>query len=152
MIVAELMTENPASVGLRQPLSEAARIMWECDCGALPVLDDEQQVRGMITDRDVCMATWFQHRAPQDIAVAGAMSERLYYCLPTDTLTTAEGLMRAKQVRRIPVLSADGRLLGILSLADIVKGTGFASDMGLMASDVTSTLAAICRPAVSALS
>src|SRR4051812_2184127 len=101
MIVAELMTENPASVGLRQPLSEAARIMWECDCGALPVLDDEQQVRGMITDRDVCMATWFQHRAPQDIAVAGAMSERLYYCLPTDTLTTAEGLMRAKQVRRI---------------------------------------------------
>lgn len=149
MIVAELMTENPASVELRKPLSEAARIMWECDCGALPVLDDEQRVRGMITDRDVCMASWLQHRAPQDLAVAGAMSERLYYCLPTDTLITAEGLMRNKQVRRLPVLSADGRLLGILSLADIVRATGFASDMGLLATDVAATLAEICRPALS---
>jgi CBS domain-containing protein len=146
MIVAELMTENPVSVGLKQPLGEAARIMWECDCGALPVIDDAQEVRGMITDRDICMASWLQHRAPQELAVEGAMSERLYYCLPTDTLSTAEGLMRTKQVRRIPVLSADGHLLGILSLADIVKATWFASDMGLLASDVTLTLADICRP------
>jgi CBS domain-containing protein len=146
MIVAELMTENPVCVGLRQPLSEAARLMWECDCGALPVLDEEQTVRGMITDRDVCMATWMQRSAPQDLAVSGAMSERLYSCSPTDTLSTAEGLMRSKQVRRIPVLSDDGHLLGILSLADIVKATGFSSDMGLLASAVTLTLADICRP------
>ena len=146
MIVAELMTENPVCVGLRQPLSEAARLMWECDCGALPVIDEEQAVRGMITDRDVCMATWMQRSAPQELAVSGAMSERLYYCSPTDTLSTAEGLMRSKQVRRIPVLSDDGHLLGILSLADIVKATGAASDMGLLASAVTLTLADICRP------
>lgn len=89
---------------------------------------------------------------PKELAVAGAMSERLYYCLPTDTLSTAEGLMRRKQVRRVPILSGDGHLLGILSLADIVKATGHAnatghaSDMGLLASDVTLTLADICRP------
>lgn len=119
--------------------------MWECDCGALPVIDEAHEVRGMITDRDVCMATWLQHRAPQDLAVAGAMSERLYYCSPTDSLSAAEELMRTRQVRRIPVLSPDRRLLGILSLADIAKATGFASDMGLLASDVSLTLADIVR-------
>jgi len=146
MIVAELMTENPVCVELTQPLSEAARLMWECDCGALPVIDEQQEVRGMLTDRDVCMATWLQRSAPQELMVAGVMSERLYYCLPTATLSAAEGLMRTKQVRRIPILSVDRHLIGILSLADIVKATGVSRDAGLLASEVTLTLADICRP------
>jgi len=146
MIVAELMTETAASVAPQAPLSEAARLMWDCDCGALPVVNDQGEVCGMITDRDICMATWSRNSAPASLTVASAMSNRLYFCLSTDTLSTAETLMRSKQIRRLPVLDAAGHLLGILSLADIAKGVSSSSMRSLMAADLSSTIAEICRP------
>jgi CBS domain-containing protein len=64
----------------------------------------------MITDRDICMATWLRSSPPAEFAVACAMSHQLYYCLPTDPLTTAEALMRSEQIRRLPVLGDGGQL------------------------------------------
>ncbi len=145
MIVADLMTENTARVRPDQSLSDAARLMWECDCGALPVLNKIGEVCGIITDRDICMATWLQNSAPSELRVSSTMSHQLHHCSPHDPISTAEALMRLKQIRRLPVLDHEGHLLGILSLADIAKETAQGSVPGLFSAELASTLADICR-------
>jgi CBS domain-containing protein len=148
MLVEELMTRKPASVRPNQTLSVAARLMWDRDCGALPVLDDNDEVRGMITDRDVCMATWSRGHAPNMIFVAEAMSRNPVVCRPQDTIARAELMMQTEQVRRLPVVDSERRLIGILSLADIARATeiapAFGLDRDLSSQDLTTTLAGIC--------
>lgn len=156
MLVRELMSKDVACVGAQDSLSAAAERMWECDCGAIPVLEgDGKQVVGMITDRDICMACWSRDVAPSQIRVSEAMSKTLYFCAPEDAIETAERIMRSKQVRRIPVLDSERRLCGILSLADIAKYFQRTSSRGavrqVISDEVASTLADICqRPSVAA--
>ncbi|MES1182856.1 MAG: CBS domain-containing protein [Myxococcales bacterium] len=151
MLVGELMTRNTTSVRADQTLADAAQLMWDCDCGALPVLDEAgTRPIGMITDRDICMATWSRGAPPSAIAVASVMSQDLVRCSEKDSIGRAESLMQSNQVRRLPVVDANERLIGILSLADIARATERAkivpdgSGNGLAA-----TLAGICRAPIS---
>jgi CBS domain-containing protein len=149
MRVAQLMTRDVRSVASDQSLSAAAQLMWECDCGAIPVREaGGAKVIGMVTDRDICMATWSKGLAPAHIPVAEAMSSRLVPCSPNDTIATAESMMRANKIRRVPVVDADGGLVGILSLADIAQSVGkrrFLGDPDLAAEPFAQTIAAICE-------
>lgn len=150
MIVADLMTRNPASVQSGQTLATAAEFMWACDCGAVPVVQQETgKVIGIITDRDICMATWSRGLAPGSISVDEVMSRDVVSCGSQDTILRAETLMLAKQIRRIPVLDSDERLVGMLSLADIARATsessGRRSDGQLSSDGLATTLAGICR-------
>ena len=72
----------------------------------------------MITYRDICMATWSQSRAPNAVFVAEAMSRDVNPCRPEDTIARAESIMRANQIRRLPVVGPEQQLVGILSLAE----------------------------------
>lgn len=120
--VGDLMTRNVVSVRASEPLSTAAKLLWDYDCGVIPVLEDiGSRVVGMVTDRDICMATWSRNLAPSQILTSEAMSQGLVYCSPTDKIEAAEGIMRSRKVRRLPVLDADGRMVGILSLTDIAR-------------------------------
>jgi CBS domain-containing protein len=150
MIVADLMTRNPASVRSGQTLASAAQVLWDCDCGAVPVVEqDTGKVIGIVTDRDICMATWSRGLSPSSIFVDEVMSRGVVSCGPQDTILRAETLMLAKQIRRIPVLNADQRLVGILSLADIARATSDSSprrsDGQLSSEGLATTLAGICR-------
>ncbi|NUP10053.1 MAG: CBS domain-containing protein [Polyangiaceae bacterium] len=100
-------------------LSEAARIMWEADLGCLPVVDEERRVIAMITDRDICMAAYTRGLALRDLRVYSAMSDEVVACRPDNSLADVERMMAKAQVRRIPVIDRDRRLVGIISLADI---------------------------------
>ncbi|MFZ5895521.1 MAG: CBS domain-containing protein [Myxococcota bacterium] len=154
MQVRELMTSNVACLQSSDTLSEAARVMWDCDCGAIPVTDGSGRVVGMITDRDICMATWSRDQPPSGIRIADAMSRDLFYCSPSDSVSSAEFLMRAKQIRRVPVLDANEKLVGILSLADIVnraRRTEGPTPSELSAGEITATLGNICQPRASAV-
>jgi CBS domain-containing protein len=102
-------------------LHRAAQIMWEKDCGCLPVIDDVHRVRAVITDRDICMAALTQGVALAETSVSSAMSRSLTVCSPDDSLATVEDLMRAQQIRRVPVVDANGVLIGMISLADIAR-------------------------------
>ena len=102
-------------------LARAAQLMWESDCGSLPVVDVAGAPIGMVTDRDICMAAYTQGERLDAISVRVAMSRSLYTCFMTDTLATAEATMRLHQVRRLPVIDDDGRLAGIVSLGDLVR-------------------------------
>lgn len=148
MNVSDLMTKNAISVTPDNKLSDAAHLMWEHDCGALPVIEPASgRVVGMVTDRDICMACWSRGCAPSEVFVSDAMSQHLVHCHPSETVERAEVIMHANQIRRLPVVDADERLLGILSLADIARATESAPkrDNGLTTQNLTATLAGICR-------
>lgn len=150
MKVSEIMTKKAVSIGSQEPVSAAAKLMWDCDCGAVPVIENDKVI-GMITDRDICMSTFLNDRSPSGLRVAEAMSRQLYYCAPSDTVAFAEEIMRSKQIRRLPVLDDSRRLVGILSLADIARrgeiSTAKGSTNELGADQITLTLANICQPA-----
>jgi CBS domain-containing protein len=137
--VRDRMRRDVATCTPRDALDVPARIMWERDCGCVPVVADDGSgvVVGMITDRDVCMAAHLKGARLADLRVASAMSSRVHACRPDDTVAEAEALMRSNQIRRLPVVDAEFRLCGILSLADLAEGG---------AAEVARTLEAICRP------
>jgi CBS domain-containing protein len=147
MKVRDLMTTGVASIDSDDSLSSAARMMWECDCGVIPVTR-EGRVLGVITDRDICMASWIRNQPLSELCVSDSMSRELFSCAPDDNVSVAERLMQSRQIRRLPVIDKEGHLVGILSLADIVRGTERAgrgvSDVS--SNEVASTLATICQP------
>jgi CBS domain-containing protein len=146
MKVRDLMTRQVATVQSTDPASVALKLMWDCDCGAVPVLDESQRLTAIVTDRDIGMTVLFRDSSPSAIPVSAAMSKNLHYCRPEDSVSSAEKIMRAHQIRRLPVLNADGRLVGILSLADIVRATApdNARAKDMIPEEVTATLADIC--------
>jgi CBS domain-containing protein len=121
MNVDKLMTKDVACCSADQSLSAAAHLMWEYDCGCIPIVDDNRHVVGMITDRDICMAACFQGKSLHEICVRDAMARQVLSCRPTNTVQQAEGMMQRAQIRRVPVTDDAGRLVGILSLNDIAR-------------------------------
>jgi CBS domain-containing protein len=148
MIVSDLMTRRVVTVSAGERASVAGRLMWESDCGAVPVVDDHGRGVGMITDRDICMATVLQDRPPSAIAISQVMSRTLHACAPDDSLSAAEELMRAHQIRRLPVLDGERRPIGILSLADVTRATAVDKHRKkeVPPDEITATLAEICTP------
>lgn len=149
MNVSELMNHRVRSCGLHDNLQHAAQIMWENDCGCVPVVDMNQRVVGMLTDRDICIAGYTQGKLYADIPILTAMAKQVFGVAENDLVETAEALMREKQVRRLPVMDAGGRLRGILSLNDLARHThktdgGRTSD--LSGDAIAQVLAEICEP------
>lgn len=123
----------------------AAMQMWDGDLGALPVLANGGTVVGMITDRDICMATATKHRDPATIPVEEVITGQVYGCSPDTEIHEALKIMQQRQVRRLPVINADdGKLAGILSLNDIALKAQADGKAELSAQDVENTLKAIC--------
>jgi len=140
MQIHELMTHAPAVCTTSEPLTRAAQIMWERDCGAVPITDAAGQLVGIVTDRDLCMAAYTQGRALHEIRIADVMS----------TASDALELMNTKAVRRLPVVDAKGRLVGIVSIADCVRAAkSGAAKKPLQESAVFKTVASVsaARPA-----
>jgi CBS domain-containing protein len=119
--VRTIMTVSVASCRPTDTLNAAAQIMWDQDCGAVPVVDAEGRLCGIITDRDVCMAAYTQGALITAISVGDVMSGPAHTCHPDDTLTKAATLMADAQVRRLPVVDAQDHPIGIVSMADIVR-------------------------------
>jgi CBS domain-containing protein len=120
MPVRKLMKDNPRTCSPDDSLNRAAQIMWELDCGALPVVGADGGLAGIITDRDICMAAYTRGQPLAAMSVDSAMSRTVHSCSPDDSIGHASRLMADKQVRRLPVTN-DGRLVGILTLADIAR-------------------------------
>jgi CBS domain-containing protein len=148
MHVQEIMSTDVATVHPDDDLNYVAQIMWERDCGAVPVIDSESRVVGMVTDRDVCMAVYTQGRLLSQIPVSSACVRTVRTCKLTDSLQTVEMLMSAGQIRRLPVVDEEGKLRGVISLGDLaehIHRPGRKAD-GLSYESLARTLAAISRP------
>ena len=124
MKVEQLMTRNVHTCRSHDRLQRAAQIMWEHDCGVVPVVTEGNgtgRVVGMITDRDICMAAYTQGARLQDVAVGSAMSHEVFSCRPTDSLAVALRVMRTNRVHRLPVVDQNDHVVGLLSLADVAR-------------------------------
>jgi CBS domain-containing protein len=121
MIAQDWMTRPVHTCRPETSMSEAARLMWEKDCGVLPVVNDDRKVVGMITDRDLCMGAFLRGRSLQDLKVKDSMTRTVVTCLPSDSIEQVIRDLGDTQVRRIPVVDGRGRLVGILSLNDLAR-------------------------------
>jgi CBS-domain-containing membrane protein len=121
MKVAEIMTRNVKTCAPQDSLNVAARIMWDNDCGCVPVVDGNSRVVGILTDRDVCIAAYTQGEPLHRLRVQSAMSQTVVSCASEDDLATAEKLMRDNTVHRLAVCDSEGRIAGIISLSDIAR-------------------------------
>ena len=120
MKVQDVMTGNVKFCRPEINLATAAGMMWENDCGVVPVVDGASKVIGMITDRDIAMAVAMKGRFASDIAVSEVMSTEICDCALNDDIKSALKTMRHEKVRRLPVVNSDGVLQGILCLNDVV--------------------------------
>jgi predicted transcriptional regulator len=122
--------------------------MWEKDCGALPIVTDGRKTIGVITDRDIAIALGTRDKQAAEIPVKEVMSGELFAASPDEDIHTALKLMRKEKVHRLPVINAEGKLEGILSLNDValqaVHPDGKKTPE-LNYEDVVSTLKAVCE-------
>ena len=119
--VSEVMTAAVKFCPVANSINDAAQIMWENDCGCVPVVDEATRVVGIVTDRDLAMATYTQGRPLFDIAIKPVMSKKVITCGLDDTVSFALKLMRDAKVHRLPVVDHQGKLVGMLSLSDIAR-------------------------------
>jgi CBS domain-containing protein len=151
MRVQEIMTAEPMFCGPQASLSDAVQIMWDRDCGIVPVTDTDGHVIGVVTDRDICIACWSHGAKPADLKVEDTMSREVKSCGSADTVAAAEKAMQTNKVRRLPVVDENGRLKGMLSLNDIAREAERekvtqAKKKAIRAQEVVEALAAICQP------
>lgn len=119
MKVKDVMTKTVYRVKNTQTLNDAAKLMWDHDCGWLPVVDDNDKVVAALTDRDIAMAAFLNGRTLSELPAAKAQSHELFTCSPSDGIDKVEDLMKSHRVRRLPVIDKAGGLVGVLSLNDI---------------------------------
>jgi CBS domain-containing protein len=151
MRIDQIMTQDVCTCRQDDSLERAAQLMWDRDCGCLPVSasDGATRVVGLITDRDICMCALFQHKPLSDIRVSEAMSKQVQACKPNDSITAAEKVMAQGQIRRLPVIDEQGMLVGIVSLSDVAREAErevAEVQPEISGMEVGGTLAAICQP------
>ena len=119
MKVSEVMTRDVQLIEPTQTIREAARRMAELDAGIMPVREGDRLV-GMITDRDIAVRAVAEGKGP-DTTIREVMTEDVKYCYEDDDTNDVARNMADIQVRRLPVLTRDKRLVGIISLGDISR-------------------------------
>jgi CBS-domain-containing membrane protein len=148
MKVDEVMTHDAVSCRSSESLAQAAQLMWDNDCGCVPVVDDEERVIGMVTDRDVCMAALHSGKPLHETPIGDVMAKRPATVRPDDGIDDAQDVMCEKRVRRLPVTDVAGRLVGVLSLHDLARSavTDRRWFSGVKMRDVAKTFAEVSRP------
>jgi CBS domain-containing protein len=116
--IAEIMSTNVRTIQPQESLRRAAQCMQELDVGALPVCDGERLL-GMLTDRDITVRGIADGLNPDQACVSDIMSPEVETCTAEQDADDAKRLMGAKQLRRLPVVDKDRRLVGIVSLGDL---------------------------------
>jgi CBS domain-containing protein len=118
MQLKDVMTADVQVANGDATLQEAAKLMKSLDVGVLPVGDGEKLI-GMLTDRDITVRATAEGYDPKKTKVKEVMTADMIYCFEDQALVEAAVLMQEQQIRRLPILSRDMQLVGIVSLADL---------------------------------
>jgi CBS domain-containing protein len=148
MKVQDLMTREVETCDPATNLATVAMIMWRRDCGIVPVVDRRGILVGLVTDRDICIAVATRHRTPEALTAAEVMTGAIFSVRPEDDARRALETMRIQKVRRVPVLDAEDRLRGMLSINDLVlaaDSSGARRKGALSADEVFHALHGICE-------
>jgi CBS domain-containing protein len=158
MRIEQLMTTRVHSCKPADTLERAAQLMWDHDCGCVPVCEGDgtaARIVGVITDRDICMCTLFQGQPLRSLRVGDAMAREVHVCRSSNTVGEAEKIMRNARIRRLPVIDEQDALVGMISVADLVReATREQTDAvrEISEAEVNETLSAICEPTGRSLS
>ena len=117
--VSTVMTPNPAACRDTTSLREVAQMMIDNDCGQIPIIDAANKPVGVVTDRDITIRIVAAGKDPATATAADAMSTPCKSVGSDTSLYDCTCLMEAEKIRRVPVVDADGKLAGIVSIADI---------------------------------
>jgi CBS domain-containing protein len=135
MKVSDCMTGDVRVAAPTQSLREAATLMAELDVGVLPVGENDRLV-GMISDRDIAIRGVAAGRGP-DATVRDVMTDSVMYCFADQDIEEVSRNMGEVQVRRMPVVDRQKRLVGIISLGDIANGEGATEEAGEALRDIS---------------
>jgi CBS domain-containing protein len=146
MTVRDLQTSNVKTVSSDTDLAVVARLMWEGDCGAVPVVTEDRKVIGMITDRDICIAAATRSKPPAEIRAREVISTNhgVHAVKPDDDVRVALRTMRKHKVRRLPVVDREQRLAGIVSINDLAINASSSQPDSVPAQEFLETFQAIC--------
>ena len=146
MNVSDLMSKSAVPSRPEMTLAAAGALMWQNDCGLLPIVNHTGKVTGVITDRDICIALSTRDGPSSQITAGEVAKPSAFVCSPDDNIHTALKIMSKERIRRLPVVNSEGGLAGILSINDIVlqaeKGDGRKPDISY--EEVVHALQAIC--------
>jgi CBS domain-containing protein len=140
MKVKDIMTTDVRTCTPATTVAEAAHLMWDGDCGILPVVEDDKLV-GVVTDRDMYIALATQNARAADVPVGAVSTKTVVTCAPEDEVRAALTAMKQALVRRLPVVGFGGTVLGMLSMNDILLAAG---DHGVPNEEVVEVLQTIC--------
>jgi CBS domain-containing protein len=143
MKVKDVMKTDVGFCSAEDSLMKAADVMRGRDCGAIPIVDENKRVVGILTDRDLCLAVVARNRKASDVKTGELINGKLVVCAAEDKLEDALRKMRKYQIKRLVAVNNDGELVGILSLGDVLLSIGKDKDLK---KEVYSTLKAIYKP------
>jgi CBS domain-containing protein len=123
--IREVMTSDPRSVEPTTSVADAARMLRTEDVGSLPIIE-QGRIAGMLTDRDIVLRVVAEGRDPESTRVADVASRELITVDPEQSLDEAARMMSDHQLRRLPVVDEDGRLVGIVAQADLAREAPYA--------------------------
>ena len=139
MKVRQIMTDHVVTVGQREPVAHAARLMKRGNLGALPVCDDEGRLRGIVTDRDIVTRCIASDDDPADTPVREIMSRGIVTCGAEDDADELARTMSSRQVRRVPVTEG-GKVIGMVSLGDLARNDLFSMEAAEALSEISSNI------------
>jgi len=120
MKVKDVMKTDVGFCMTDDSLMKCADIMRSRDCGVVPILNREEKLVGMLTDRDLCLAIVARNRKASDVSCGELLSGRVITCSSDDKLEDALKRMRKYRIKRLPAVGKDGKLAGIFSITDVL--------------------------------
>jgi CBS domain-containing protein len=136
MQVREIMTHDPACCAPETNVRDVARMMAENDCGEIPVLDESSRPIGVVTDRDIACRVVAQGKDPGQTSARDVMSSPVITASPEDNVAECLDRMEENQIRRVPVVDADGACCGMIAQADIARAAS-EGDIAELVRDVS---------------
>jgi CBS domain-containing protein len=118
--IRDVMTSNPCTIDAEKPVAYAAKMLRDEDVGLAPIVEDDKLI-GMLTDRDIAIRVVAEGRDPGQVKVRDVASKQVVTIDPQQDLDEALRIMAKHQVRRLPVVEEDGRLVGVVAQADIAR-------------------------------
>jgi CBS domain-containing protein len=118
--IKDVMTSEPCTIDAGKPVAYAAKMMRDEDVGLAPIVEDDKLI-GMLTDRDIAIRIVAEGRNPDQVTVGEVASRQVVTIDPQQDLDEALRIMAKHQVRRLPVVEEDGKLVGIVAQADVAR-------------------------------
>jgi CBS domain-containing protein len=118
--IKDVMTSDPCTIDADKSVAYAAKMMRDEDVGLAPIVEGDKLI-GMLTDRDIAIRVVAEGRNPEQVTVREVASQQVVTIDPQQDLSEALRIMAKHQVRRLPVVEDDGRLVGVVAQADVAR-------------------------------